>query len=75
MYFMRDQVITTPKGIVVGKMNSYQRRVETDIVRFALQKLNIKPILEIQGDGRLEGGDYIPAGEYVLIGQGLRTNI
>ena len=29
---------------------------------------------EISGDGRLEGGDYIPAGNISLIGCGMRTN-
>lgn len=72
---MRDQIITAPTGIILGKMNSHQRYVETEILKFALNKLGIKPVLEIQGEGRIEGGDYLPAGGYVLIGQGLRTNI
>ena len=74
LYFMRDQIITTAKGVVVGRMNSEQRRIETDIVKFALKNLEIKPIAEVENPGRLEGGDFLPAGERVFIGQGLRTN-
>jgi arginine deiminase len=73
-YFLRDQLITTPKGVVIGKMNSSQRAVETKIITFALKKLGVTPLHEVQGDGRLEGGDFIPAGDTVFLGQGLRTN-
>jgi len=68
MHFLRDQQITTDKGIVLGKMN------ETQITKYCFNKLGIKPIYEVNGDGRLEGGDFIPCGDYAFIGQGLRTN-
>ena len=74
LYFLRDQLITTSEGVVVGKMNSGQRAAETDILKFALTKLGIPTLLEISGDGRLEGGDFLPAGDVVFIGMGLRTN-
>jgi arginine deiminase len=74
LYFLRDQMITTPKGIVIGKMNSPQRAVETEIIRFVLSKMNAKVVYEVKGDGRLEGGDFIPADDIVFQGQGLRTN-
>lgn len=74
LYFLRDQVITTPKGVVVSKMNSSQREVETKIIKFVLSKLGVKPIQEVTGSGRLEGGDFIPAGDVVFIGRGVRTN-
>ena len=73
-YFMRDQVITTAKGLVVGKFNAAQRDIETQIATFAYKKLGIKPVYEIKGDGRLEGGDFLPAGDTAFLGQGLRTN-
>ena len=73
-YFMRDQVITTAKGLVVGKFNAAQRDIETQIATFAYKKLGIKPIYEIKGEGRLEGGDFLPAGDTAFLGQGLRTN-
>jgi arginine deiminase len=74
MYFLRDQLITTSKGIVLSRMNSAQRFAEVDIVKFVLSKMKITPLYEVKGDGRLEGGDFIPAGDIAFIGQGLRTN-
>ncbi len=74
LYFLRDQTITTAKGVVIAKMNSVQRAPETKIIKFVLKKMGITPIYEVKGTGRLEGGDYFSAGEVALIGQGLRTN-
>ncbi len=74
LYFMRDQVITTAKGMVIGRFNAAQREHETRIARFAYEKLGIKPVYAVTGSARLEGGDFIPAGDIALIGQGLRTN-
>ncbi len=74
LYFCRDQMITTAKGVVISKLNSPQRAPETRIIKFALAKLGITPIYEVTGEGRLEGGDYFAVGEYAFIGQGLRTN-
>lgn len=74
LYFQRDQQIVTDKGVVIGKMNSAQRGAETEITKFIFKKLGIEPLYEVTGEGRVEGGDYIPAGEFALIGQGLRTN-
>ena len=74
LYFTRDQSITTPRGHVICNMNSSQRTPETDIIELCYNHLGLKPILHIEGDGRLEGGDYIPAGTISLIGCGMRTN-
>lgn len=74
LYFMRDPLITTALGVVVGNLNSPQRKFEVDVVRFALQKQRIQPIFEVSGEGRLEGGDFLPAGDVAFLGQGLRTN-
>ena len=74
LYFLRDQMITTAKGVVIAKMNSVQRAPETKIIKFVLKKMSITPIYEVKGAGRLEGGDYFSAGEVAFIGQGLRTN-
>ena len=74
LYFTRDQSITTPRGHVICQMNSSQRAPETEIIRLCYNHLGLKPILEISGNGRLEGGDYIPAGNISLIGCGMRTN-
>lgn len=74
LYFCRDQMITTAKGVVLSRMNSPQRAAETEIMKFVLNKLNVKPVYEVSGEGRLEGGDYFSAGDTAFIGQGLRTN-
>lgn len=74
LYFTRDQSITTPRGHVICNMNSSQRAAETQIIALCYEHLGLKPILRIVGDGRLEGGDYIPAGNISLIGCGMRTN-
>ena len=74
LYFTRDQSITTPKGQVICKMNSTQRAPETRIIRACYEALGITPIYEIEGKGRMEGGDYIPAGTVSFIGCGMRTN-
>ncbi len=75
LYFTRDQSITTPCGHILSRMNSLQRMPETRIIRSCYNYLGLEPILEIKGDGRLEGGDYIPAGTVSFIGCGMRTNM
>ena len=74
MYFTRDQSITTPRGHIICNMNSSQRAPETKIIKTCYEHLGLKPILQISGEGRLEGGDYIPAGTVSFIGGGMRTN-
>ena len=74
LYFTRDQSITTPRGHVICNMNSRQRAPETEVINLCYEHLGLKPILLITGEGRLEGGDYIPAGNISLIGCGMRTN-
>ena len=74
LYFTRDQSITTPRGHVISHMNSIQRDPETNIIGLCYMHLGLKPILRITGEGRLEGGDYIPAGTVSFIGCGMRTN-
>ncbi|MBQ8988201.1 MAG: hypothetical protein IJ067_00720, partial [Prevotella sp.] len=74
LYFTRDQSITTPRGHIICRMNSSQRTPETNIISLCYEHLGLKPILRIEDDGRLEGGDYIPAGTVSLIGCGMRTN-
>ena len=74
LYFTRDRSITTPRGHIICNMNSKQRGPETDIIEVCYEQLGLKPILRITGEGRLEGGDYIPAGTISLIGCGMRTN-
>lgn len=80
LMFLRDQLITTRQGIVLGRMHSPQREHEPLIIKFVLQKLGVKPIYEMlpsvpsQPEAYLEGGDFLSADNVSFIGQGLRTN-
>jgi len=74
LYFTRDQSITTPRGHIICNMNSKQRAPETEIINLCYEHLGLMPIMRVTGEGRLEGGDYIPAGNISLIGCGMRTN-
>ncbi|GEM_PF-38415 len=74
LYFTRDQSITTPRGHIMCRMNSVQRAPETRIIEACYQFLGEPAIMSVEGDGRLEGGDYIPAGTVAFIGCGMRTN-
>ena len=74
LYFTRDQSITTPRGHIICHINTTQRLPEADIIELCYKHLGKDPILRITGEGRLEGGDYIPAGNMSLIGCGMRTN-
>ena len=74
LYFTRDQSITTPRGHIICCMNSPQRAAETDIIELCYRHMGVEPVLRIEGEGRLEGGDYIPAGTVAFIGCGMRTN-
>ncbi|PIN69302.1 hypothetical protein COV93_06070 [Candidatus Woesearchaeota archaeon CG11_big_fil_rev_8_21_14_0_20_43_8] len=73
--FLRDQQIVTERGVIMGKMNSSQRALETEITKLAFSGLGITPKGEVEGEGRLEGGDYIPLNGSALLGIGLRTNM
>lgn len=73
-YFMRDPVITTRLGIVIGRFSLEVRRVENDNAEFALEQLGIRPLYRVQAPGRLEGGDFMPAGDFVFQGQGLLSD-
>jgi arginine deiminase len=74
LYFMRDQIIVTDRGVIVGRFKNAIRQEEQRIVRLALDALGINVKYTITGNGVLEGGDFIPAGDWGLIGVGERTN-
>jgi len=74
LYFMRDAMITTSEGIVIGNFTLDVRKVENDIVEFALRQIGIEPIYRVREPGHMEGGDFMPAGDFVLQGQGLLTD-
>ena len=73
LYFMRDQQIATDRGMVTGKMATPERAFEVEFSRLSLDALGTSPVHRITR-GTLEGGDFIPAGEFALVGCGLRTD-
>jgi arginine deiminase len=73
-YYMRDPLITTSAGVVITRLKLANRTVENDLAACALESLGIQPIYRVQPPGTLEGGDFIPCGDFVLQGQGLLTN-
>ncbi|TAJ44178.1 arginine deiminase family protein [Methanofollis fontis] len=72
LYFMRDQQICTDLGMVSGRMATTERRHETRVTKLALTALGAGPVASVT-EGHLEGGDFIPAGEFAMIGCGGRT--
>jgi arginine deiminase len=73
-YYTRDPLITTAVGCVIGRLSLPIRQPENDIAEYALTQLGIEPVVRVEAPGTLEGGDFIPCGDFVLQGQGLLTN-
>ncbi|MCI4330230.1 MAG: arginine deiminase family protein [Thermoplasmata archaeon] len=73
LFFLRDQQAVTDRGIVVGRLAKPQRRRETEITTFAWTASGERPVMRVES-GTFEGGDFLPAGEFALVGTGDRTN-
>jgi len=73
LYFMRDQQVATDRGMVLGRMATADRGGEVEVSRLALRALEL-PIAHEIARGSLEGGDFIPAGAFALVGCGPRTS-
>ncbi len=75
LYFTRDQMITTGKGVVLTRPKRDVRQPEVEILKIALEALGVPILAAVRAPGTLEGGDFLPAGDVVYIGQGDRTNM
>ena len=73
LFFLRDQQAVTDRGIVVGRLAKPQRRRESEITSFAWRSSGDPPVAEIE-HGTFEGGDFLPGGEFALVGTGDRTS-
>lgn len=73
LFFMRDQQAVTDRGIVMGRLAKPQRRRESEITSFAWRASGEPPVAEIIR-GTFEGGDFLPAGPFALVGTGDRSN-
>ncbi len=74
LYFMRDGMLTTKEGVVIGNFMLDVRKIENDIVELALRQMGIEPIYRVKEPGHAEGGDFMPAGDFVLQGVGLLSD-
>lgn len=75
LYFMRDQQAVTPGGVIVGNMKRKQRMREPEITEFVLREaMHVDKLHRITGNGVFEGGDFMPADTFCMIGVGSRTN-
>lgn len=73
--FVRDQQITTQRGIVMARLRSPQRAREVHIMEFCLRKQGLNVMARVPAPGHLEGGDFFPVGEHLaLLGIGPRTD-
>ena len=76
LYFMRDQQAVAPGGVLVGNVKRKQRMRESEITEFVLKEaFNEDNLYRITGNGIFEGGDYMPANDFCMIGIGSRTNL
>jgi arginine deiminase len=74
LYFMRDQQALTAKGFILGRMAKPQRRNEPLLTGALLRTWGADMVTEIRAPGTFEGGDFLPLGEFALLGTGDRTN-
>jgi arginine deiminase len=72
LYFMRDQQAVS-SGVLIGNTKMQQRRKETDITSFVFSEILGAKTKKIK-EGFFEGGDFIPCGDFCLIGTGNRTD-
>lgn len=75
LYFMRDQQFMTNKGIILSNLSNDIRKKEVKLTKFLWEEVLKIPIFyEMQPPATIEGGEFIPMGNYALIGIGSRTN-
>lgn len=75
LIFTRDQQLVTNKGLVISRMGSPQRLMETKIMEHCFTTLGVNILGKIKEPGLIEGGDFFPGGaDICYIGTGLRTN-
>jgi Arginine deiminase len=75
LYYLRDQQAATDIGMVYGRMAKPQRRREVFITKVTFEASGHKTAWSVRAPGTFEGGDFMPAGDFALIGEGDRTNL
>ncbi len=74
LYFMRDQQIVSHAGVFLGRMSLPQRRPEPGLTKILWDALGMPITGAAQAPATIEGGDFMPLGDFALIGRGSRTN-
>lgn len=74
LYFMRDQQAVSDRGVILGRMSKPQRRMEPLITGAVLEMTGARIACRIKPPGTFEGGDFMPAGDFAMLGLGDRTN-
>ncbi len=67
VYFQRDHNLLTDRGPVLANMYESARQPELPLVRAAWEGVGAEPVHEVTA-GPIEGGDFLPAGEFALVG-------
>ncbi len=75
LYFMRDQQVASDIGLILGRMSKPQRRMEPILTGTILEMAGANIVQRVHSPGTFEGGDFIPAGRFAMIGIGDRTNM
>lgn len=76
LYFMRDQQAIADDTVIIGRMRKKQRKKEVEITDFYFTEFfGEDRMIRIAEDASFEGGDFIPAGDFALIGTGPRTDM
>jgi arginine deiminase len=76
LLFVRDQQITTQKGVVLGRTSTWAREKEHEIMLQVFKNLKVKIIGEIPENSYLEGGDFFVLKEDIsLLGIGMRSTM
>jgi N-dimethylarginine dimethylaminohydrolase len=73
--YARDASIICDRGAILCRMGKQARMAEPENLGQVYERLGIPVIGAIQGDGRLEGGDFVWLGpRLAAVGEGYRTN-
>lgn len=75
LYYTRDQQLVVKTGVVVGRMRMPQRRLEPVVTELFFRALNEPVVYRLVKPGFLEGGDFMPMGDFAIIGYGWRSDI
>jgi arginine deiminase len=74
--YTRDQQIVTARGVIMGRLATPQREMETEVMRLVWRALGVPILAEMGEDMFLEGGDFIVhSPDLCFLGVGLRTNM